>query len=85
MTIDMRVLIFGLPKDALHHELQPLLGPFKGADVVLMALPDDSDSAYAVVRVPADRDRAARVAQHISTLRCRGRRLQSWATAMAWA
>jgi hypothetical protein len=85
MTTEMRVLIFGLPRDANCQELLPLLGPCRGAEVELMNLPDDSDAAYAVVHVLADRAVATRVAQGINARRFHGRPLQSWVTAMAWA
>ena len=59
---------------------------FEIAEAPLRAsTPDDSDAAYAVVHVLADRAVATRVAQGINARRFHGRPLQSWVTAMAWA
>jgi hypothetical protein len=78
------LLIFGLSRSTTVPEVQALLGCCREASVRLLLVPGDGDGAFGVVRMPTDRQLAARLSQQISQRSLHGRRLRAWVPVMAW-
>ena len=50
MSRNIRMMIFGLPRDTSRQELQDLVTPCGDSRLALMDLPGDNDQAMAIVR-----------------------------------
>ncbi|CAD5371909.1 conserved hypothetical protein [Rubrivivax sp. A210] len=84
MSSPVRLIIFGLMRDASAEEIAHLVG--RGADgpPQMVGLPGDSDEAYAVVQLASDRGQAMRLAWRLNHAHFHGRHLQCWVPALPW-
>ena len=84
MSRNIRMMIFGLPRDTSRRELQVLVSPCADSRLALMDLPGDNDEAMAIVSLDEDHRLAARLSERVQARRLRGRRLKPWLTVLPW-
>ena len=84
MSRNIRMMIFGLPRDTSRQELQDLVTPCGDSRLALMDLPGDNDQAMAIVRLDEDQRLAHRLSERVHNRRVRGHQLQSWLTVLPW-
>lgn len=84
MSRNIRMMIFGLPRDTSRQELKDLVTPCGDSRLALMDLPGDNDEAMAIVRLDEDQRLAHRLSERVHNRRMRGRQLKSWLTVLPW-
>ncbi len=84
MSIEARILIFGLAAGDSDADVRLLLGPCGSPRLELCPVPGDDDQAFAVVHLNPDRELAWRLARRVGNARLHGRRLQTWVPALPW-
>jgi hypothetical protein len=84
MTMQLRLVVGGLPRGLAAHDMQHLLAPCGESRFELLDDPGHADETMAIVHLGADQRLAERLRQRLDHRRVDGQRLWTWLTVLPW-
>lgn len=85
MTVQLRLVVGGLPRGMAARDVQHLLAPCGESRFELLDTPGQADQAMAIVHLGSDQRLADRLRQRLDRRRVDGHGLWTWLTVMPWS